>query len=492
MSLKLMIIIVIITILTLIPVNTLYAQHTFECTYGGAMDDRGAFVQQLTDESYIIAGTTTSYGSGEEDIYLIKVDILGDTIWTKTFGYEYGDVGICVQRTSDQGFIIAGYKLSSGMPSGSDPQLIKSDPDGNQIWAKTYGISSKNDYGYSVRQTSDGGYIIAGDINQGWPSNPQYDVYLLKTDSSGFEQWAKTYNGMDQDMGACVQLTSDDGYVISGSTGPWGSFDVYFIKTNSSGDTLWTRTYGGTGSDQGSCVQLTSDDGYIIAGYTNSYGNGGYDVYLIKTDSSGDTLWTRTYGGTDIDYGTSLQQTSDDGYIIAGYTKSFGAGDFDVYLIKTDSSGDTMWTKTYGGTSVDWANSVQQTSDGGYIIAGYTKSFGAGDFDVYLIKTDAFGLVTNIGETVPDVNPASFHLAQNYPNPFNPVTTIKYSVPTTSDISLVVYDILGREIQKLVNEEKLPGNYTVQFDGTGLSSGIYFYTLTTGNFVESKKMTLMK
>ena len=154
-------------------------------------------------------------------------------------------------------------------------------------------------------------------------------------------------------------------------------------------DTLWTLTLGESSEDRGRSVQQTTDGGYIITGYTCSYGAGSYDVYLIKTDSLGDTLWTRTFGGSASDVGYSVQQTTDGGYIIAGITYSYGAGYADVWLIKTDLLGNTLWTRTYGGSDWDEAYSVQQTTDGGYIIAGYTKSYGAGDRDVYLVRTSA-------------------------------------------------------------------------------------------------------
>ncbi|HKR06276.1 MAG TPA: hypothetical protein VJY62_16690, partial [Bacteroidia bacterium] len=205
----------------------------------------------------------------------------------------------------------------------------------------------------------------------------------------------KTYGGgLNHDWGASVQQTTDGGYVIVGLTLSLGAgnTDIFLIKTDTYGDLLWTKTFGGTGIDEGKSVQQTTDRGYIITGITNSFSAAYYDVYLIKTDANGDILWTRTFGGIGDDYGYSVQQTTDGGYIIAGYTRSFGSGYLDVYLIKTDINGDSLWTKTFGGAGDDLGLCVQQTSDGGYIITGNTfGSFGAGLNDFYLVKADSIG-----------------------------------------------------------------------------------------------------
>jgi hypothetical protein len=189
--------------------------------------------------------------------------------------------------------------------------------------------------------------------------------------------WAKTFGGYGSDRayGSCP--TADGGYMVVGFTSSYGhNAQVYMVKTDSKGDTLWTKAYGGYGWDQVNSVRKTADGGYVMAGWGDSYGNA-VQAYLIRTDSQGDTLWTRTYGGVQWDYAISAHQTSDNGYILVGATDSYGAGNWDVYLIKTDSAGLVEWTKTFGGTRDDEGHWVEQTTDGGYIVCGYTESFAA-------------------------------------------------------------------------------------------------------------------
>jgi hypothetical protein len=209
-----------------------------------------------------------------------------------------------------------------------------------------------------------------------------------------------TFGGANLDEGRSVQQTFDSfgnptGYIITGGTFSFGagSVDVYLVKTDSLGVEEWSRTFGGANPDGGYSVKQTFDGGFIITGSTGSFGSGGYDVYLVKTDENGNEEWSQTLGGANNDYGSSVQQTSDGGFIITGFTDSFGAGSLDVYLVKTDEDGNEEWSQTFGGAEWDEGYSVQQTSDGGYILTGITESFGAGSRDVYLIKTDQNGNV---------------------------------------------------------------------------------------------------
>jgi ribosomal protein S11 len=213
-----------------------------------------------------------------------------------------------------------------------------------------------------------------------------------------------------------------------------GSYDIFLLKTDANGNIIWAKTYGGTGYDEAYSVQQTSDGGYIVAGYTRSFGAGYDDVFLVKTDASGNIIWAKTYGGTGYDKARSVQQTSDGGYIVAGYTRSFGAGNYDFFLIKTDANGNIQWAKTYGGTDIDWASSVQQTSDGGYIVAGRTNSFGADSVDIFLVKTDANG---NIGSCsiVQNANPP---VTTPSPTVTPPSLSVSSVSPTVNSISPTV------------------------------------------------------
>jgi hypothetical protein len=364
---------------------------TFMRTFGGDYVDEGFCVQQTTDGGYIITGATSSFGIDFCDVWLIKTDKTGNKMWDKTFsGSDYYDVGFYVQQTNDGGYIITGYRDRRNV------WLIKTDGNGKKIWDRTFG-GKEYDWPYCVQQTNDGGYIITG-FTESYGAG-DHDVWLIKTNSNGNKLWDKTFGGTFEDNGRFVQQTSDGGYIIIGETWSYGAGlnDIWLIKTDSNGNKMWDKTFGGTiDRDEGFCVRQTSDNGYILIGNTDySFGAGSFDVWLIKTDSTGNKLWDKTFGGMSYDVGKCVEQTSDDGFIIVGYTWSFGAGEFDVWLIKTDSTGNKVWDNTYGGKVGDSGFCVQQTSDEGYIIVGETESFGAGYEDIWLIKTDKDGKTRN-------------------------------------------------------------------------------------------------
>ena len=459
--------------------------------------------------------------------------------WTKTFGGPQMDYGWSVIETSDGGFAVAGY---TGPYIGDDAFLIKTDRNGEKLWRQTYGGDDHEEV-YCLRQTADGGFVMAGrTLSYG----PNYDeFYVVKTDENGVVQWERSYGGIAWDWANCIIQTPDGGYLVTGASESFGATqgipDVWLVKLNAAGDIRWDRTYGGAGWDEAYCIQPTFDGGFILVGFTDSYGQGHDDVYLIKTDSIGNAQWERTYSEYDWDEGYRVRQTEDGGYVIAGHTQVLGSGNGEVYLLKTDPDGNELWTRTFGGNEYEEGFSLEITDDGGYLIGGVTQSFGSGQQDMLLLKTDpqgnlewsnAYGydlsdrcrsaiqtsdggfLLTGItGQSFgmggdvwlvkidmlsskvvsqPSPAPQSFELLQASPNPFNPQTRIGFKLNRHDNIDLSVFSITGRRVSALAYGDYQPGLYYVDFDGRGLSSGTYFVTLRSTEAIQTQKVMLLK
>ena len=360
----------------------------FNKTVSGLGADMVFSAENTNDGGYIMAGTTTAPG-GDMQTWFIKVDSKGKNTINLQLGGAGADVAYSAQQTADGGYIITGLTNYKGAGK-ADVWLIRLDENGSYLWDRTFG-GAENDMGYCVRQTSDGGYIIAGvTFSKG---DPNGDFWLVKTDADGNQLWDKTFGGLDTEYAYSVLQTADGGYIITGDTHSYGAGgeDVWLVKTDENGNMIWDKTYGGTEFDSPNSIIATKDGGYIIAGITFSYGAGGEDAWLIKTDADGNMLWDKTYGGSNDDAISSVKETKDGGYIIAGWTTSSGAGGMDMWLIKTDIAGDKLWEKTYGGPNNDIGVAALLTTDKGYLLAGTTLSYGDGYGDAWLIKTDATG-----------------------------------------------------------------------------------------------------
>ncbi len=354
----------------------------FNKTYYKDGGGTGRSIQQTSDGGYIIASTSN-------DAILTKIDKNGNLSWRKSFGGYDTDIGYFAAETTDKGFILFGSTYSYGAGS-SDGLLIKTDKLGNLIWESTFGGISV-DLIRTGQQTSDGGYIAVG-ISKVEDSAPQ-NLWLVKTDDMGNVEWNKRYGGQYTDEGYWVQQTSDEGYIITGSTISYatGSGRTWLIKTDDSGNEEWNTSFEGYQGDVGHYVQETSEGGYIITGTNKSiyHGTGKSDVALIKTNSTGVVEWRSIFESITDDSGHTVHQTSDNGYIIGGGI------DGDKYhymcLIKTNETGHVMWDKKFYGKEEYYPTFAQPTKDDGYIIVGTTKIYGDGGSDTWVIKTDSTG-----------------------------------------------------------------------------------------------------
>ena len=441
------------------------AQIMFQTHYGGNQDDGGSSVLQTDDGGYIVAGRTLSYGNGSNDIYVLKTDGNGNEVWTKTYGGNGWDAPYEIKKTLDNCYIIAGETSSFGA-GASDAFLMKIDSNGDSIWFKTYG-GSADDGAYSVDVCNDNSFIVAG-VTMSFGEG-QSQTYLIKTNEYGDSLWTKEYGPSYANcFGSTVIQTSDFGYLVVGKFS-YGNPKLHIIRTNNIGDTLWTKKYGYNGMYSGSTIRKINNSGYAILGTIVNMNNVS-DIRLIKINQNGDTIFTKDYGGFNNEVGGEVQKTNDNGFIITGLTQSYGAGGKDVYLIKTDESGIVQWTKTFGGAGDDWGGSVQQTSDNGYIIAGYSKSF-SNNYDVYLIKTDENG-VSGFEKIVP----TSISL-KTYPNPTDGLFTLQWNGINEKNVTIQIFNLQGQEVyDKSINSEaqnsfyidlanKPKGIYIVRFKG---------------------------
>jgi len=381
------------------------AQTQFVRAVGGAGNDVGFSGIQTSDGGYITAGYTTSFGAGHWDLFLVKFNSSGAVEWSRAVGGTSPDAGWSVVQTTDGGYAVAGETYSYSTEDNSDLFLVKFSSSGDVEWSRAID-GTDDDVGRSVVQTVDGGYAVIG-FSYSFSSGD--DVFLVKFSSTGSVEWSRAVGGggTDCDIGLGISgiQTTDSGYVVAGYAGNRSfdtliNSDLLLMKFSPTGSVEWSRAVGGTNFDMGRSVVQTSDGGYVVTGWTASFGADSSDLFLVKFNSSGVVEWARAVGGTNYDMGRSVVQTSDGGYVVAGMTASFGVEYYtDLFLVKFSSSGAVEWSRTVGEWSEEWGHSVIRTADSGYAVAGWTVSYGTGSYDLFLVKFDSEGN-TCLGEEV--------------------------------------------------------------------------------------------
>ena len=490
---------------------------------GGTSDDYAYSIKQTTDGGYIVAGSSYSNDGdvtdnhGNIDFWIVKLNSAGAIEWQKSLGGTGNEEATSIQQTIDGGYIIAGDSDSNdgditGNHGGADYWIVKLNSAGAIEWQKSLG-GSVYDEAKSIQQTTDGGYIVVGgaysldgDINghHGTNDNENIDYWIVKLNRTGDIEWQKSLGGTADDYAYSITQTKDGGYIVAGEsasndgdlTGHQGSVlftDYWVVKLTNAGVIEWQKSLGGTKNEYAYSIQQTQDGGYIVAGSSNSNdgdvtdNKGSDDYWIVKLTSSGTIQWQKCLGGTTYDASSAIQQTKDGGYIVAGLSNSNNGdvtgnnGYFDYWIVKLNSSGAIEGQKSLGGTADDEATSINQTKDGGYIIAGYSVSTDGditgnqGSSDYWIVK-----LSPNVGINEAQANENSIDL---YPNPANSLIVVSCPLIENKNANIRIYDLMGREQLTIKNA----GKYTIDIDTGELKSGVYFVKLQTESGIAVKK-----
>ena len=359
---------------------------TFQTLVGGHDADRGIYVNTVKDGGFIAVGATRSFGQGNEDVLLVRLDHKGDTLWTRTFGGAGSDNGWAVQETSD-GFIITGF-TNDTEGGDQDCLIISTDRSGLQSWSTTFG-GTGDEYCWSIAVAFDGTYIISGETTS--ESNGEEDCLLAKFDQVGKEIWSTTIGGALGDRCFSVVGAADGGFFLAGQTFSEGAGgrDAYLVKTDGAGNVEWSRTYGGSASDVGHSVSLTDTGDAFVAGYTSSFSVDGDDPYVHLVDTHGNLVWTKIISVEGINRSLTGEQLAGGGYILGGYTAPDDDGHNHALLIKLDASGEMVWSRpvfpTTTGRSVGYT--VKGVSNGGAVLTGHTSEGSSGDLDLFVVTS---------------------------------------------------------------------------------------------------------
>lgn len=454
------------------------AQNTFMKIYPTTYDKSAREVLPMSDGGYIMAGYTNDSDINDCNVYVLKTNSNGDTLWTHTYGGAKPDYAYSMLLASDGNYFILGYTQSYG-PGDHDIYLLKINPTGGEIWHKTYGTSS-NEEGREIIPTSDGNYMIVGstEVNTNVASG---DICLIKIDVNGAVLWTKYYGGSNKENGNSVKQMPDGGYIVTGQTFTWGSNgDAYVVRTNSSGDTLWTKYYGGPNVDEGISIVQNGDGSSTFIVRDSSYGAGDIDTRITKIDQNGGITWSKIYGGTQKDTPKRIRSTSDGGYIVGSISRSFGWINPDMWLLKLTATGDTSWTRHYGGSDHEHCYDVKQASDGGYLACGHSKSYSPGQ-KIMFLKLNSAGLLNAVG--VPNLVMNNFFSI--YPNPVENRLNLKFENQPDA-ASVRINDALGREVYSRVFETG--GIEPIEMQDQ--KPGVYFISVQSGSLYATQKIIL--
>jgi len=361
----------------------------FQRALGGEGDEECLSILEVKDKEkgYLISGNTQGVGAGKRDFFLTRIDSVGRHMWTKTYGGKDNEFGGFVEKTTEDSFVLVGYTESYNQDN-NQILLIKVDMTGNVLWSKTIGLD-RSVYASTLTVVRDGGFVILGETINNSGEVKHSDILVTKTDKDGNILWSKIIGGDRTDYGYSISETIDHGYIIGGETNSFGKgdWDYYFVKLKENGDIEWTRAFGTDSSDFGRVARQAPDGTFILGGTCVTSKDVDMEIGLIRVDANGGLIWAKTMGGQGAEYLLDLITLDDKSFAIAGYTSSFGLNQEDAFISILDFDGKMKWMKSYGGPEEDHGVALCKTTNDGIILAGQTSGFGAKGKDVMLIKT---------------------------------------------------------------------------------------------------------
>ena len=501
---------------------------SFQKVFEAPNDERAHSICATADGGYIIVGETNSAGAGGKDVFAMKLDVNGNQIWSKTYGTtktEYGS-SLSIIETQDGGYLFAGHT------DGVNGYVVKLDASGNVQWEK-----KEPDTLYrGLKELANGDIALVGNAYSFGSGTGTGAALLVRVSSSGTMLWSKGFGGSDQEqMYNVLELVNGDLLIVGGTSSyGLGVGDAFIVKTTNSGNLIWSKNYGGPGNESYYSAKLLNDGNIVVVGMTTSYGAGNDDILLSKIDTSGVVLWTKIYGGTNIDRGEQVEENEDGELILVGYSNSVGSGDYDKVLLNIDNTGVVNWIKAYGYLVEDevdrWGNPMVLSQDSGVVMVGGTKSFGFGDENIYVVKTNSCGETfcyendVIFSVSTPSINSGSPNASTSNSGSFSSVVSsvaaISFTTTVLCDSNLVginntlnqlinilvapnpnngqfnvvinnnevalieVYDVMGKQVfvQNNVNANK------TTIDLTDQSKGVYFVRVSIGEQVLNEKV----
>jgi hypothetical protein len=442
-------------------------------TYGGSNDDQAYSIRQTADKGYILAGWTASFGSQGTDIYMVRTDSIGDTLWTRKYGGSGEEMAFCIAGMPDQGFVLGGFTSSVGA-GDTDLYIMRIASNGDTMWTRTYG-GLLSDEALSLHW--DEGGIIAAGYTCSYGSGGK-DMYIIRLDDTGDSVWAHAYGGAGDEIATSICATPDSNFLIVGHTSSFGSGDRdwWLLKIDTQGDTIWTQTYGGINDEFAFRVKPTTDSNFIVCG-TGYWILYDYEMVIIKINPRGDTIWRHCNGSLNYDYAHAvLENHTKNGFTV------FGNFSYELYYLGLNSIGHSIWSKFVGGNGIETAHDAVATTDHGYAICGTTNSNGAGGFDFYLIKTmpDNTGIESSVATY-------SNNDLMIYPSPARDCINIRFSISERTELKLELSDISGRILRKDIIIHG-PGTHLINFSVKALNPGVYFILVSCGGQRSVKKI----